>query len=416
MPNEAEREADVEVHVGVEPAAQQIALLALATSLRQQQGGDLVGDFAKTLLQHATASSAQLFQDVFALYMTNFKRGGFFVEVGTGDGHLISNTYLLEKEYGWRGIVVEPNPVFLPALEKNRECMIATECILDVSGKPVTFECAIDPEYSRIVSTDLHLRPADTRHTDRRMDEDKQLSLTTLSLNDLLSRHGLPEKIDFISIDVEGAEYHILSTFDFLRWHVGCFCIEHNWTASRLNIFELMTAHGYIRVLEHFSQWDDWYVHRSLLRENAIFASLLDAHPDRAGESSAMTFVHWSDKAIARGDLDVARVLCARALELDAVLGSAFRSLADIAQRDGKPAQAISHWRRALELDPADYWAHLGLATLLLQWGDRSEAIRLLHAARELRDDQGRAEALLMHAEGEARPQAASAGPEANGA
>ena len=41
-------------------------------------------------------------------------------EAGIPDGVLLSNTYLLETEFGWKGICAEPNPKFL-TLEEVRE-------------------------------------------------------------------------------------------------------------------------------------------------------------------------------------------------------------------------------------------------------------------------------------------------------
>ena len=63
-------------------------------------------DFAEKI--DAVHSYAQIQQDLFILCELNFKRNGFFVEFGATDGIKLSNTYLLEKEFGWTGVLVEP--------------------------------------------------------------------------------------------------------------------------------------------------------------------------------------------------------------------------------------------------------------------------------------------------------------------
>ena len=50
-------------------------------------------------------SKSQLKQDIFVLLETGFKRNGFFVEFGATNGIDLSNTYLLEKRFGWNGIL-----------------------------------------------------------------------------------------------------------------------------------------------------------------------------------------------------------------------------------------------------------------------------------------------------------------------
>jgi hypothetical protein len=57
---------------------------------------------------------SQLGQDVLAVSI--FGDNGFFVEFGAADAENISNTYLLEKDYGWKGILAEPNPIFHESL------------------------------------------------------------------------------------------------------------------------------------------------------------------------------------------------------------------------------------------------------------------------------------------------------------
>ena len=49
---------------------------------------------------------SQLGQDEWILEQTQNKKGGYFVEIGANDGKYISNTYLLEKEYGLNVILM----------------------------------------------------------------------------------------------------------------------------------------------------------------------------------------------------------------------------------------------------------------------------------------------------------------------
>ena len=74
-------------------------------------------------LSLAYKSHAQNFQDVWALYENKFKRNGFYVEFGATDGLISSNSYLLAKEYNWKGIVAEPNPIWHDKLSQNRDDM-----------------------------------------------------------------------------------------------------------------------------------------------------------------------------------------------------------------------------------------------------------------------------------------------------
>ena len=72
---------------------------------------------------------SQLKQDLFVLLETGFKRGGYFVEFGATNGIDLSNTYLLEREFGWTGILAEPATAWHEALQRNRNAIIDTDCV-----------------------------------------------------------------------------------------------------------------------------------------------------------------------------------------------------------------------------------------------------------------------------------------------
>ncbi|MDF2621812.1 MAG: methyltransferase [Xanthobacteraceae bacterium] len=239
------------------------SLFALALIRRRDGTGSSIGNFATKLIGQAPESYAQLFQDLFVLHMLEDKRDGFFVEVGTGDGIQISNTYLLEKTYGWNGVVVEPNPTFHDALRRNRRCAISTDCILDVSGRVVTFNCARVPEFSGVA--EFSEIPGGSNENADRVASVGSVELTTVSLNDLLAKAGAPRQIDYLSLDVEGSEFAILNTFDFELWNISCLTVEHNYNLRREDVYELLLSKGYTRVFSELSRWDDWYVSTGLL-------------------------------------------------------------------------------------------------------------------------------------------------------
>ena len=58
--------------------------------------------------------NGQAHQDKFILNILNHKKNGFFLEIGSYHPKFINNTYLLEKEYNWKGIMVEYDKKWLP--------------------------------------------------------------------------------------------------------------------------------------------------------------------------------------------------------------------------------------------------------------------------------------------------------------
>ena len=49
-------------------------------------------------------SFSQLNQDKNVLSFYNYKKGLYFIDIGANDGKTLSNTFLLEKDYDWKGI------------------------------------------------------------------------------------------------------------------------------------------------------------------------------------------------------------------------------------------------------------------------------------------------------------------------
>lgn len=199
-------------------------------------------------------SKSQLHQDLFVLAELGFKRGGYFVEFGATNGVDLSNSYLLEKKFGWNGILAEPARCWHSALQVNRASHIETRCVFGDSVSVLSFNEVEAPELSTIAA----FSDSDCHEAARKYG--RTYDVQTISLNDLLDKYNAPKVIDYLSIDTEGSEYEILCNFDFSKYQFSVITCEHNFTPMREKIFKLLTANGYSRKYLGFSKWDDWYV------------------------------------------------------------------------------------------------------------------------------------------------------------
>ena len=207
-------------------------------------------------LEILRTTTSQLRQELFVLATLNFKRNGFFVEFGATDGVTLSNTNLLEKSYGWSGILAEPARRWHAALQRNRHCNIETRCVWSDSNARVMFRETGVTELSTIDD-----------YSDRDMHRSARKSggtylVDTISLLDLLRKYQAPRVIDYLSIDTEGSEFDILRNFDFTTYQFRVITCEHNFTSTREKLHELLAKNGYVRKYEELSSFEDWFVAR----------------------------------------------------------------------------------------------------------------------------------------------------------
>ena len=186
-------------------------------------------------------SRSQLRQDLFVISEVEHKiknRGGYFIEFGATNGIDLSNTYLLETEFSWTGILAEPARLWEKQLRANRpNASIETLCVWKDSNSTLLFNETDEPELSTIDS----FSDGDGHRKTRLAG--KKYEVQTISLNDLLIKHGAPKYIDYLSIDTEGSEYEILEAFNFNEFSFGIITVEHNYTPQREKIFALLTGH-----------------------------------------------------------------------------------------------------------------------------------------------------------------------------
>jgi len=198
-------------------------------------------------------SYSQIGQDIEVLKFYNNKKNGYFVEIGASDGIQLSNTYLLEKEFNWKGICVEPIPYQFKLLCKNRPNSICFDkAVYNQSNQIVIFDIANKRDLLSGISShiDLHKKKVNSNKT--------QINVSTITMNDLLKQSNAPSFIDYLSIDTEGSEYEILKSIDFTKYTCGLIDVEHNYIEpKRSQIHNLLISNGYVFIRQN--NFDDCY-------------------------------------------------------------------------------------------------------------------------------------------------------------
>lgn len=90
---------------------------------------------------------------------------------------------------------------------------------------------------------------------------------------------------------------------------------------------------------------------------------------------------------IARGHNHQAAIILEKACGLEPTKGSLREALARALYNSGQTKRAGEEFERAVELDPADDYAHFGLALCRAKLGDRTRAVGLLKIALAMRPE-----------------------------
>jgi FkbM family methyltransferase len=162
-------------------------------------------------------------QDVLAYLYFKGKREGFFLDIGAYDGKTYSNTYVFEQ-IGWKGVCLEPLPEAFARLRQNRRCDCYNLAMSDETGEGADFIRAAGVETLSGLESKMASGHKDWIIREQGLVE--RIKVKTITFGDLMSRYPGLTGIDFLSLDVEGAEMSILETIDFSVYRFGLIAIE----------------------------------------------------------------------------------------------------------------------------------------------------------------------------------------------
>ena len=222
---------------------------------------DLLLNFIKFLKINNNNSTSQLMQDLFAIFIIQKNFHKTFLEFGATDGISLSNSYILEKELGWKGVLVEPDSQWMEELKKNRsKSNILNKCIWKKTGEKMNFFSSENRVFSTLDEFKFSDKKSMPLNSESRNKKGKIVKIETISLNDVIKDEFKNLCPSYISVDTEGSEYEILKAFNFKKYRPVVFTVEHNFTELQNKIDKLMTQNGYLRVFRHLTAFDAWYI------------------------------------------------------------------------------------------------------------------------------------------------------------
>lgn len=181
--------------------------------------------------------------------------GGYFVELGANDGVTQSNSLYFERRRGWRGLLVEPVPHNYLKCRQNRADRTVVYCAACV---PFDYDKEfVRLAYANLMSTPLGL---DTDLSDPlahaasgtqflpKGQKVVEFGAVAKPLNALLEAADAPRNIDFLSLDVEGAELDVLRGIDHSRYRFR-FILTESRDMDRISRFLSDQGYRFVRKL-----------------------------------------------------------------------------------------------------------------------------------------------------------------------
>lgn len=228
-------------------------------------------------MSHIIDYKSQVGQDKFVLNATQFKKNGFFVEFGSQDPIQINNTYVLEKEFGWKGLMFEWDSKFAPLYEKHRseETIFIIEDATQIDYKELFAEVKL-PHNMDYLQIDLESGMLTPMHLLQKLDN---------------------EVLDNYKFATVTFEHDIYCSRTNSKDNVGC--AQNGWQpfdSQNFNIVreksrKIFENRGYVCVFEdvkcskqYDNPFEDWWVHPDLVDMNHI-QNIIDLNTDNFDEN-----------------------------------------------------------------------------------------------------------------------------------
>lgn len=195
---------------------------------------------------------SQYRQDEIVSKLLHGKRGGYFIDLAANDAVRISNTYALETHFDWNGLCLEPNPIYWTGLS-YRKCHVVAAIAGSKTMEEVLFRFPKEkaPKGGIVGNTfDNKDDPGNEAHP-----------RFTISLLEVFKKFKVPRVIDYISLDVEGAEDLVMSSFPFSQYRFDIMTVERPSDVLSM----ILNKNGYVLMKTIKKNIETLWVHHSIL-------------------------------------------------------------------------------------------------------------------------------------------------------
>mmetsp|Transcript_2886 Transcript_2886/g.7009 ORF Transcript_2886/g.7009 Transcript_2886/m.7009 type:complete len:320 (+) Transcript_2886:518-1477(+) len=220
---------------------------------------------------------AQAGQDRVVAAIFDNKQSGYFVDLAANHPIYLSNTRTLERDFGWQGLCIDGNAELLNELARHRTCTVVGSVVAAEKDSSITFRkfraanwqtnrSAWEHGLSGIVSSGTDNKPSWRQwlfgQSKPSVDVDvvDEVAQATTLVN-VLSSFGMPNSgIDYLSLDVEGAEWEVLRSFPFRTHTIRVITIER--PSSRVRA--LLRSNNFTYARDIGVKLDELWLHGSM--------------------------------------------------------------------------------------------------------------------------------------------------------
>ena len=161
-------------------------------------------------------------EDQFVIDYYDKKTAGYLIDIAAACPVSGSLSFKLLDSYDWFGILVEPSIVHKENIEK---------CYGDVDRVDF-YAGAIHRTMKSVTLSEYDGQGVGCsnifdKHPHSGIPGNRRYAVPAITIMDLLKKYDAPTDIDFMNLDIEGAEPEVLEDLDFTKYNVRLLCIEN---------------------------------------------------------------------------------------------------------------------------------------------------------------------------------------------